>query len=70
MCAPSLLLAGMKEKERMPAITSNLGTRGVREKRALESLLADRAELMEELPNLGNKIALNSKLKLCNSCML
>jgi len=69
MCAPSLLLAGMKEKERMPAITSNLGTGAVQEKCALEFLLVDHAELMEELPNLSNKSALNCKLKLCNSCM-
>lgn len=43
MCAPFSLLAGRKEKERVPAITSNLGTRGVEEKRTLEFLLADHA---------------------------
>lgn len=43
MCALFPLLPGMKERERMPVITSNLGTRGMQEKHALEFLLANHA---------------------------
>lgn len=70
MCAP-FLIAGRHEREGEDASyyikPCNKGCAG----ETCSGVLAGRlCQLMEELPNLDNKNALNYKLKLCNSCML
>lgn len=69
MCAPFLLLAGMKEKEVSSYYIKPWNKRCAGE--TCSGVLAGRScQLVEELPNLDNKNALNYKLKLFNSCML